>query len=457
MACGWLRKNELLLALCIRIACCLIAGAMCVGCDGGGPPEPQPKDIQSAFGLDAGRAGGEIKSVELYLDGSGSMRGFLGGGEQYVGLLRNLVTNVRSSLAPLQCFKFGAGDPVQIDESDCWEAVRSASFYGQGETRLDRVIGQISTRRDPSTLFLIVTDGIQAQSARGYNALTLASEVSGWVGKGGSVELVGFRASFHGKVYSEMRPGVWFKYDSTEGREETYRPFYVFVFAPTPHELETFNLVLRPSQGELNGRVFNPSSFGFNNRALRIPLEQFGGDFDLYREDRIITDASSIPVLYATWRGPYRENKLGALKTLLDLDMNPDVEGRFNAPSDLGTTASVKVYGKDGFEEAPFRRLPESHRCDPGEDRLRRCFDITWSFVRPHEQDWCVYHIVIFPSQGSMEPPEWVNNWSTDRDFERKSATKTLYLSTLVRVLINTVTIREPIAEHFIVIGGNRE
>ncbi len=439
---------------------CLFAyiTVLSVGCNNTpASPEPGPEVIKTKFPVPSPPLNPNIEQIELYLDASQSMQGFIGGENRYTRVLQHLVSAPRS-IAPIRFFQFGTNVSEMGD--DFWNAVHSRGFYNQADTQLAFVISGFSEpdRKPETTLFLILTDGIQSYG--GYNLISMTNAISQWVDKGRAVEIIGFRSPFHGIIYSEMNQGVQVEYHSTEGNEKTYRSFYVFVFASTLQSLKDFNRILQ--QSGVEGYFFNPLAPLIERCEVELDTQQFDSKslLNLYRNDKIVqTSQAFSTITYLTWKSKKR-NETSQVKAKLNYQLHPENYVPFRNPKELKAEVKCKYFANNHWEEVKDEAIPPPPEIVSSSQKVSHpdyCLDVFWSFLRPQKSGWYVYQIRFFPDIGSLDLPSWVRDWSTDRDDEPQYGNRTLYLSNLVMNLINKITAKQQLAEHYIVIGGNQK
>lgn len=423
-------------------------------------PEPGPEVIKTEFPVSSPSPNTNIEQIKLYLDASQSMQGFIGSENCYTEVLQHLVS-VPTSIAPIRFFKFGTKISEMGDEF--WNAVHSRGFYNQADTQLSLVISEFSSRKPDhnpdSTLFLILTDA--TQSYGGYNLISMTNAISQWVDKGYAVEIIGFRSPFHGTIYSEMDPGVEFTYDSTEGNKTTYRPFYVFVFAPTSQALRDFNRILQ--QSGVKGYFFNPIAPLIERYEVELNTQQFDSKspLSLYKRDKIVQSSlASSTITYLFWKGSKKRNETAQIKDTVSYRLHSEDCVSFRNPEELKTEVKCEYFANSNWEKVKAEDNLPPPEIAPSSQNISHpdyCLDICWSFPKPQKSGWYVYQIRFFPDIGSLDLPSWVRDWSTDKDDEYQYGNRTLYLSNLVMNLINKVTAKQQLAEHYIVIGGNQK
>ena len=432
-----------------------------VGCSSSSDiPEPEPEVIKTGFSVSSPQRNSNIEQIKLYLDASQSMQGFIGGESYYTDVLRHLVS-VPTSIAPIKFFKFGTNISEMKDEF--WSAMHSVEFYDQADTQLSLVISDFSSRKpghNPNTtLFLILTDA--TQSYDGYNLISMTNAISQWVDKGYTVEIIGFRSPFHGTIYSEMNQGIKFTYNSTEENEATYRPFYVFVFAPTLQSIRDFNRILQ--QSGVKGCFFNPTDPLIERCEVELDTHQFDSEspLNLYKKDKMVQNSqASSTITYLTWKGPRKRDETAQIKAKFNYQLRSENQVSFRNLKELKTEVKCIYFANNEWEKVkaednlPYPEIvPSSQNISPPDYYL----DIFWSFPKPQKSGWYAYQIRFFPEIGSLDTPSWVKDWSTDKDDEYQYGNRTLYLSNLVMNLINKVTAKQQLTDFYIIIGGDQK
>lgn len=188
-------------------------------------------------------AGPASDDLIVYLDGSGSMRGYLnqGGPSAYRETLR-LLTELGPLFEPamkIQFRKVGS----EVDAPVPWEALTPApdkeAFYNLPDTDLAAAVRTFAVNLEgkrtgpPPRMHVLVTDGVQSIGttlavAFRDECLKLLEGSNGkppW-----RATLFGIRSQFSGKVYSEADRSKVITYQ-TEDDQQTWRPFYLLVFS----------------------------------------------------------------------------------------------------------------------------------------------------------------------------------------------------------------------------------
>jgi len=180
----------------------------------------------------------------VYLDGSGSMRGYLNqrGASAYRETLR-LLTEVGPLFEPPMRIQFRKVGSV-VEPPRPWEALTPTpdkeGFYNLPDTDLAAAVRSFAVNLEgkptgpPPRMHVLVTDGVQSIGA----TLSVAFRdecLKLLAGSNGNppwqATLFGIRSQFDGKVYSEVDRTRVITYQTQEDNKQTWRPFYLLVFS----------------------------------------------------------------------------------------------------------------------------------------------------------------------------------------------------------------------------------
>lgn len=196
-------------------------------------------------------------SAQVFIDSSGSMRGFVAANPrtQYVRFLQTLeLTFVTGwSNSAVVCYQFGK-TPRRVTRRPCYEAASKPRFYIDQETRIDHAFETVT----PNTLTIVITDLFQSDSDVGALIRVLRDQA---IRRGMSIGIIGARSEFDGTVSEVGAENRHFRYRSTPGREETYRPFYAVIAGRRPdvqRYLEQFRLGYPQSAAGCHAIVLSP-------------------------------------------------------------------------------------------------------------------------------------------------------------------------------------------------------
>ncbi|MGQ9897135.1 MAG: hypothetical protein ACUVR8_06220 [Acidobacteriota bacterium] len=179
----------------------------------------------------------------VYLDGSGSMRGYLNqrGPSAYRETLR-LLTEIGPLFEPAMKIHFRRVGGV-VEPPASWDALKPTpdmeAFYNLPDTDLAAAVRSFAVNLEgkrtgpPPRMHVLITDGVQSIGttlgvAFRDECLKLLEGQDGrppW-----QATLFGIRSQFDGKVYSEIDRSRVIAY-RTEDDKQTWRPFYLLVFS----------------------------------------------------------------------------------------------------------------------------------------------------------------------------------------------------------------------------------
>lgn len=223
--------------------------------------------------------------VRLYLDGSGSMRGFVGntGPSPYREVAHAMLGSLRRSASEFEVFRFAAGIERR-DYSDRLAAdILDASFYSSkpalganpkqipaGETHLHDVLKQAAAQ--PTVTTVVVTDlFLSAAEVHGGENSPLRQALADILHKGMSIALVGIQAPFTGRIYDLATTRESIKF--TNGQ----RPFYILLIG-NDAQVRTLYATLQaevlgtPVMGPHHSTFFSPRALPASGWVPRLEL-----------------------------------------------------------------------------------------------------------------------------------------------------------------------------------------
>jgi hypothetical protein len=467
------------------VGCALLLSSL-VAC-GGAPDwkdilrnEPSPTPTPSP---------GVIKAANkliVYLDESGSMAGYVSvDGQTVLGKalreLRYATGTFGDADLRVLVRHVGANVGPALPDMDLTTASQDPSVYHAGETNLAGAISSFkvdsqnspgekksnSAQGDgenkeaadsaplPARFQILVTDGVQ--STRRGNAIqdcTAGSDQfcvnqkiaellkAGW---GGCV--LGIRADFHGKVFSEVS-GAAIPYETRSNEASSFRPFYFYILSPDPAALDS---LIRSLKDRLRPLIPNcadcirelnlsfPYADGLADVAVVVPKESrdavqttrnAGGPAPRFTIHVDVNTERSGPKPFAIQvRIPWSRHALDAgneleLTQLLSWDV-------------------VSIYPSGQVKDR--LRFPEIKITGTHIDAGQLVLDATISFAAGTEKpSWRAYRLEgrVNLNQGT---PSWIRAWSTDLDTKREVANRTFNLETTLLGLWNNSTAKDQV------------
>lgn len=184
-------------------------GTLCLlvaSCDGTSPPDclpPLPPEARTAQTANAATSAG---AVQLFVDGSGSMAGYLTNRptSAYHDVLGLLPGSLRSAATEVKVRRFAAVVERPQDLSDRFAAdILEPDFYkskDNANTRLHDVLREAAAQPDVTSV--IVTDLVlSAREVEAGDAGPLRKALADILHAGSTIALVGIESSFSGKLY----------------------------------------------------------------------------------------------------------------------------------------------------------------------------------------------------------------------------------------------------------------
>lgn len=213
----------------------LNAGAALVfGALAGMPALAAPPCLPPGYvSLSAHPDGRNLRPIQVYIDGSGSMAGFAAGATSDVRPMGDLIDTVRRTAqnghAPVQFFAFGSKiAPIPRGSEGASRYATTAAYNCKGcdnkESHIDAVLRQAAAG-DPSNLYVIVTDlWLDNKQFTGSSQVALGGPLTDMLRQGRAVGVLGVRAPFRGKITDFPTPGVYA--DASE------HPLFVLLIGP---------------------------------------------------------------------------------------------------------------------------------------------------------------------------------------------------------------------------------
>ncbi|MDX6443916.1 MAG: hypothetical protein QOH71_990 [Blastocatellia bacterium] len=464
-----------------------------VGCDRGVPDwhdiskaEPSPSPTPSAISIKT------TNELVVYLDESGSMAGYVTrDGQTIFGKalreLRYATGTFAASDVRVLVRHVGADVGPPLPDMDLTTASQDPSVYRAGETNLAGAINSFkvgyqnpgSAQRKaapqgdgnadppdspPARFQILVTDGVQSTKrgnsiqdcTAGSDQFCVRQKIGELLKAGWAGCVLGVRADFHGKVYSEVS-GAGIPYETKSNDPSSFRPFYFYVFSPDPAALDS---LVRSLKERLRPLLTNCSEC-LRELNLSFPYTDGFADFEVLipKESRDAVQKTKNP------GGP-------PPRFTIRVDVNTERSG----PKPL--TIQIKVpWSKHAidagneqelmqlltWEVVPFYpagqtkervRFPEIKITGTHYEAGQLVLDATTSFPPGTEKpSWRVYRL-----EGRVNlnqaTPSWIRAWSTDLDTKREVANKTFNLETALLGLWNNSTAKDQVvAKAYLRIG----
>src|SRR6185369_11810244 len=130
---------------------------------------------------------------------------------------------------------------------------------------------------------ILVTDGVQSTKqgsathdcTAGSDQFCVRQKIGELLGNKWGGCILGLRADFHGKVYSEVNRSA-IPYETRTNDPATFRPFYLYIFSPDPQALDS---LVDSLKGRL--RPLLPTSEPIRELNLSFPYASHPAEFEI--------------------------------------------------------------------------------------------------------------------------------------------------------------------------------
>jgi hypothetical protein len=430
----------------------------------------------------------------VYLDTSGSMAGYVSrDGQSIFGKtlreLRYATGTFGDSNAKVLVRRVASAVGPPLTDMELTTASQDQSVYRGGETNLAGAIGSFKSTSQaivkatgqgespggatsgstdgsgvPARFHLLVTDGVQSTKkgsvthdcTAGSDQFCVRQKIGELLRDNWGGCVIGLRADFHGKVYSEVS-GSSIPYNTSTKDPTSFRPFYLYVFSPDPAALDSLIIALKERL-----RPLLSNSEPIRQLNLSLPYTNGFADFEMSvsKESRNFVDRIKDrggPPSRFTVHVDVDTEKAGAKPFSIHAKL-PWTSHALDTANEaelaqLLTWTIVPVFPAESVaahQRSAEIKISGTHVDGPGQITL----DATAGFPPGTEKPrWRVYHL-----QGRLNlnkaSPAWIKAWSTDLDTTRNVANRTFNLETALLGLWNTSTTKDQIvAEAYIRIG----
>ena len=471
----------------------MIAGVLAVSCT---PPPPDwekvTKNVATGINPPPPTPVKTTNELVVYLDTSASMAGYVTpDGQSIFGkVLRELrfaTGTFGNSDVKVQVRRVASEVGPTLSDMELTVASQNQNVYRGGETNLAGAISTFRTRASNkpmngavtisastsdttdeaeavSRFHVLVTDGVQSTKqgsathdcTAGSDQFCVRQKIGELIANKWGGCVIGIRADFHGKVYSEVSK-LGIPYESRPDDPATFRPFYLYIFSPDPAALDSLVNLLKDRL-----RPLLPTSEPIRELNLSFPYTTGPTDFDAV----VAKDARGFIERKKDRHGP-------PSKLTIEVDVDTENSGPkpFSivaklpwSPHALDTASEQELVQLLDWDpepiyppetEAKSKRFPELKilRTYVGESG-QIIMEATVGFPRGTEKpSWRGYHL-----KGRLKlnkaVPSWIKGWSIDLDNTREVGNRTFNLETALLGLWNTSKTEDQIvAEAFIRIG----
>ena len=444
------------------------------------PPPPPPVETTN--------------ELVIYLDTSASMAGYVTkDGQSIFGKtlreLRFATGTFANSDAKVLVRRIASDVGPALADMELTSASQDQNIYRGGETNL---AGAIQSFRTPTTpvsnvpaqtanakssasdeppkpepiprFHILVTDGVQStrqgsvtrDCATGSDQFCVRQKIGELLQAKWGGCILGVRADFHGKVYSEVNRSA-IPYESHTNDPASFRPFYLYVFSPDPQALDSLVTSLKQ---RLRGLV--PKSEPIRELNLSFPYTTGPAEFEasVAKEVRGFIE-----------RSKDREGLPAKLTLRVDVDTEKSGAKPFSIAAKLPwsdhaldtaneaelaqllTWKVEDVYpaqAESAGKRFPQVKIVQTHVDSPGQITI----DATAGFNSgTGDPSWRVCRIQARLNLNQISP-SWIKEWSVDLDTTRDVGNRTFNLETALLGLWSASTTKDHVvAEAYLRIG----
>jgi hypothetical protein len=432
----------------------------------------------------------------VYLDASGSMAGYVTrDGQTIFGKalreLRYATGTFGKSDVKVLVRHVGLDIGPPLPDMELTTASQDPSVYRAGETNLAGAISsfkvgyqsfQADKKRSktvtpengssetgtqepppPARFQVLVTDGVQSTKrgnaiqdcTGGSDQFCVRQKIGELLKAGWAGCVLGIRADFHGKVYSEVS-GAGIPYETKSSDPSSFRPFYFYIFSPDQAALDSLVNSLKDRL-----RALVPNSESIRELNLSFPYTTAAADFDLSvpKESRDAIqrskDRGGPPVRFTIHVDVNTERsgpKPFSVQIKVPWSRHALDAGNEQELMRLLSWDVVPIYPAGQVKER--LRFPEIKITGTHFDSGQLVLEATTSFPRGTEKpSWQVYRL-----EGRVNlnqaTPNWIREWSTDLDTKREVANRTFNLETALLGLWNNSSAKDQVvAEAYLRVG----
>jgi hypothetical protein len=381
---------------------------------------PPPKTVIEKL-IPSEKVPAAIDLTESYFDDSGSIRGYYS--QQYIQFLRILKSHIREK-GKYQYHAFS--DPENSIEGDVWEEVEDIRFYHRNNTYFDRVLDSVYekavSKSQKAKNFLIITDGIQDVSKiQDYSRIV--NKVSDLLDAGLFFQIIAVKLPFSGHKYPERGDSIQYKGDS---------PIFCYIFS---YQYD-FGRDIYKKLSALNLPV---KFLVFGNRNINASIKQFRDTAkNRDRSKNTFKRFKDEPPVTYLMSGSGTDGTLLANIVLNLKDVNLDIaDFRQKTPEFCGKCLPT---GESGDL---LIRTPKVIVTPAGGETLSDAegnIEIEYSlqFRNWAKNPKTVACDLTLCNWLSVNPPDWVDAWSSDCDNRRECFDgKTPFLKNIINPLLN--------------------
>ena len=426
----------------------------------------------------------------IYLDTSASMAGYVTkDGQSIFGKtlreLRFATGTFANSDAKVLVRHVASDIGPALADMELTTASQDQNVYRGGETNLAGAIesfrgattpvsaaaqtttAKVSTSENPKPapiprFHILVTDGVQStrqggatrDCATGSDQFCVRQKIGELLQAKWGGCILGIRADFHGKVYSEVNHSA-IPYETHPNDPASFRPFYLYVFSPDPQALDSLVSSLKERL-----RKLVPPAEPIRELNLSLPYTTGPAEFETVVDKdarAFITREHPASPTRLTLRVDVDTEKSGAkpFSIVAKLPWSDHALDTANE-AELAQLLTWKVEGvyppqaESAARRFPDVKITQTHVDSPGHITI----DATTGFAAgTGDPSWRVYRIEARLNLNQISP-SWIKDWSVDLDTTREVGNRTFNLETALLGLWNASTAKNHVvAEGYLRIG----
>jgi hypothetical protein len=432
-------------------------------------PRPEPEDILKIARQAPEPSMPVNNEVKIYVDNSGSMKGFISQNDKQTPSIYSKV------LQQLSAFNFAAYKisfhtfDGPVSQSDIFAMANNRRLFNNRNTLLDQVFTEILQESStPACAYFILTDAIQDN--QGINNFpAYVNPVISWIQKKNHTLIIyGFRSEFNGYVTPVTKNVAPVALQSNPGDSNSFRPFYLFCFT-TDHKIQ------RCLKSEIKNLNIANESINYSEELFQVN-NKGKIEWKINKENKIKIFKVCDPIV-------------SECKTIIYLMLKPEKQGQHHGLIDVEMPITATAFCKQILYESvslvphvdvyqwkvkdkksnikekevsgrefEFVKLPEENAKKNVSENQPSQFvkDGTYKLslqLKCMPAGWYVYHIKMSLAESAFRVPAWIENWSTIDDSISDNATKTLHFrNAMVSILNNINANKSPVLDFFLAI-----
>lgn len=387
-------------------------------------------------------SGTVYSSVDIYIDDSGSMRGFVAREQtNYLRVLRATLLAATEAHFEMNVFPLSSKLPVSPEPLSKFG---EASFYEKPDTPLTDLIRRIASQPDHAAI--VVSDLVQSE--KGKDTQGLIAVLKQLVEKRSEIRLLGFRSDFVGNYYPEshLGPNSKISVDVSQSVPHAGRPFYLLVIAPNRGTLQKLSSYVLNRLYPVNS--FDPTRAAFEIREISLtPGPSKKPHWARYSRFLIRNEEKRM------FESAYAVAQTDPQSQTIDLP----ITALMSLYAPLRSLEATEVHGRmASWNQIPTEPIPVDIPITGQWGADSKTAKLWLKLRRPAPDSWDVYRVSMRPGQGNLDVPSWVKEWSTEDDSSIDAANKTYRLQSLVQTMENAISEHRVCGEWTLKVNGGK-